>query len=837
MNAPVAFQGTALQIQMMNSFQMNTVVHNMNPEFRLTQSMTSSGTASTSNTMRKDGSFIAENINPRNVNLHGMVKQISPPLKDTKSTNISQNHISLNDKLQDVHSYGHTDATSASHLKSKNVPNTPQYGEVLENDLQSRDRNWKNGVPFSTSLNVSWHLSMQENGACLNASARAMGSENRGLNATAPCRLFNENPLHVTTSKKIPDLEVRERAAIKENLPPANRQKTNPIDTITKTESRPYTMPFKKRLTAIYQQTAEEQATSLNDTTPQGINFVDAPQGNSLHNTPLNLKTFKTFQQPLTSAKTASYDAISQITTLPDSLPTNAFNESPLNLTTVKKFHQQHLSATHREEIPFSPREEERKSLPVRLAPNKETLDNAIPFRKRPRDIDTHVATKEDAIVGDPFKIHRTPLKATAATSFNVVNEKSESLSNFIQSPKSKPVLIEERANEAKCNALPPEAEEGQSLPLYNGPSCSKRQRDVTIKKPAVASDGLTSPRVPLKAVNKNCSNVINENHEYLSNPTQSLKREAVSIESDANTTLCKHSPTQSLKREAVSIESDANTTLCKHSPTQSLKREAVSIENDANTTLCKQFDDMNIGTIEIMLQNLEAWHCTRMRDYQSLKANEIQLAQIVEEKNRLEQKLLSNGRKINETDFEKFLLKKMEKLPDMWPSRQSSQRRSVDSDKQINPTEAGFSSQPKRLENYLPENWAGLPESFVADENGMVVIGPNGTKIAKEQLMSIKWNSSGPAITRKILMALFDRSTLASANLSGKPSPAFIDVGKPLKCQLDPLKVADVTHFMTKCTRMTVREVRLSITTKCADENKMLRIQNKKKDCGESEI
>uniref|UniRef100_A0A1A9ZQ76 BEN domain-containing protein n=1 Tax=Glossina pallidipes TaxID=7398 RepID=A0A1A9ZQ76_GLOPL len=761
MNAPAAFQGTALQIQMMNSFEMNTVLHNMNPEFRLTQSMTSSGTASTSNTMGKGGSFI-----PENVNLHGMVEQIAPPPKDVKSNNISQNHISLNDKLQDVHFYGHTDATSASHIKSKNIPNTSQYSEVLENDLQSHDGNWKNGVPFSTSLNVSWHLSMQENVACLNASARTMGCENHGLNATAPYKLCNEIPLNATTSKKIPDLGVRERGAIKENLPSANRQETNSIDTIIKTESSPYTMPFKKRLRAIYQQTAEEQATSLNDTTPRGTNFPDAPQGNSLHDTPLNLKTSKTFQQQLPSAKTASYDASSQITTLPDTLPTNSFNEPPLNLITVKKFDQQHLSATPREEIAFSPRDEERKSLPVRLAPNKGTLDNAIPLRKRPRDIDTHVATKEDATVDDPFKIHRTPLKATAASSSNVVNKNSQSLSNFIQSPKSEPVLIEERANAAKCNALPPEAEQRKSLTLhnsqtlYNGPSCSKRQRGVnppvTIKKTAFVSD-VTSPRVPLKAVNKNVSNIINEDHEYLSNPTQSLKREAVSIESDAD------------------------------------------------ATLCKQFDDMNIGTIEIMLQNLEAWHCTRMHDYESLKSNEVQLAKIVEERNRLERKLLSNGKKISETDFEKFLLEKMKKLPLLWPSN--------------------------------AENCAGLPESFVADETGMVVIGPNGTKIAKETLMSIKWNSSGPAITRKILMALFERSTLASANLSGKPSPAFIDVGKPLKCQLDPLKVADVTYFMTKCTTMTVREVRLAITTKCADENKMLRIQNKKKDCGESEI
>ncbi|KAI9586471.1 uncharacterized protein LOC119634178 [Glossina fuscipes] len=778
MNAPATFQGTALQMQMMNSFGMNAQLHNMNPEFRLTQTISSPGTASTSNAMSNGSPFIAGNVNPRNLNLHGIVGQITPPLKDPKSNTISQNHLSHNDKLQGVHSYGHTDA---SHLISKNVPNTPQYSAVLENDLQSHDGNWKNGVPFSTTLNVSWHLSMQKNFACFNPSARTMGSENRGSNAITSYRAFNEIPLNETTSKKIPDVEVRESGAIKESLHSAERQERNSIDMITKKECRPYAMPFKKRLRVIYQQTAEEQVTSLNDTTPQRTNFIDALQDNSLRDAPLNLTTFKTFQQSL--AKTASYDATSQITTLPNKPPTGAFNESPLNLTTVKQSHQQHLSATHKEETAFSPKEEEWKSLSVRVAPNKEILGNATPCGKRSRDIDTYVATKEDATVGDPFKFHRTPLKVTAESSSNAVNENSQSLSNFIQLPKSKPVLIEEPANSTKRNALLTEADFANRQTFHDGPSCSKRQRDVDshiiTKRNALASDVLTSPRVPLKAVHKNCSNAINENHDCLSN--------------------------------------------CTEPPT----REAVSIESDANITLCKQFDDMDIGRIETILQNLEAWHSSSMHIYQSLKSNENRFQNQVEEKNRLERRLLSKGVKISETDFEKFLLKKMKNVPDDWPPRELS----VDSDKKTNPIKEVFSSHSKRLENSFPGNFASLPESFVADENGMVVIGPNGTKIAKEKLMSIKWNSNAPAITRKILMAIFDRNTLASANLSGKPSPAFIDIGKPLKYRLDPLKVADVTHFMTKYTTMTVREVRLAITTKCADENKMLRIQKKKND------
>nr|XP_017026090.1 early boundary activity protein 1 [Drosophila kikkawai] len=105
-----------------------------------------------------------------------------------------------------------------------------------------------------------------------------------------------------------------------------------------------------------------------------------------------------------------------------------------------------------------------------------------------------------------------------------------------------------------------------------------------------------------------------------------------------------------------------------------------------------------------------------------------------------------------------------------------------------------------------------------------MVMIGPNGTKVLRSSLSAINWDMTGPSITRKLLCEIFDRDTLAHHTLSGKPSPAFKDCARPSKQQLDPLKVADLVYLMTNSMDMTPREVRTAITTKCADENKMLR-------------
>ncbi|XP_017043974.1 early boundary activity protein 1 [Drosophila ficusphila] len=114
--------------------------------------------------------------------------------------------------------------------------------------------------------------------------------------------------------------------------------------------------------------------------------------------------------------------------------------------------------------------------------------------------------------------------------------------------------------------------------------------------------------------------------------------------------------------------------------------------------------------------------------------------------------------------------------------------------------------------------------------ESPMVMIGPNGTEVSRVSLSAINWDMTGPSITRKLLCEIFDRDTLAHHTLSGKPSPAFRDCARPSKQQLDPLKVADLVYLMTNSLDMTPREVRTAITTKCADENKMLRSRMQRK-------
>ncbi|XP_022224126.2 early boundary activity protein 1 [Drosophila obscura] len=111
-----------------------------------------------------------------------------------------------------------------------------------------------------------------------------------------------------------------------------------------------------------------------------------------------------------------------------------------------------------------------------------------------------------------------------------------------------------------------------------------------------------------------------------------------------------------------------------------------------------------------------------------------------------------------------------------------------------------------------------------------MVMIGPNGTQVSRSSLSAINWDMTGPSITRKLLCEIFDRDTLAHHTLSGKPSPAFRDCARPSKQQLDPLKVADLVYLMTNTLDMTPREVRTAITTKCADENKMLRSRSQRR-------
>ncbi|KAH8393144.1 hypothetical protein KR200_008994, partial [Drosophila serrata] len=113
--------------------------------------------------------------------------------------------------------------------------------------------------------------------------------------------------------------------------------------------------------------------------------------------------------------------------------------------------------------------------------------------------------------------------------------------------------------------------------------------------------------------------------------------------------------------------------------------------------------------------------------------------------------------------------------------------------------------------------------------DNVMVSIGPNNTCVPASIFENINWGVSSLA-TRKLLVSIFDRETLGTHSMTGKPSPAFKDQQKPLKQMLDPLKIQDIIFAVTHKCNATEKEVRNAITTKCADENKMMKIQDGKR-------
>lgn len=104
-----------------------------------------------------------------------------------------------------------------------------------------------------------------------------------------------------------------------------------------------------------------------------------------------------------------------------------------------------------------------------------------------------------------------------------------------------------------------------------------------------------------------------------------------------------------------------------------------------------------------------------------------------------------------------------------------------------------------------------------------LVIIGPNGTSIGRNFYNSIHWSSSSAA-TRQLLVNIFPGEVLATHTLTGKPSPAFLGRERPSKNQLDPLKTSDIVYIVTIKCGVSPREVRATITTKCADSAKKYR-------------
>ncbi|GBP90672.1 Protein insensitive [Eumeta japonica] len=114
--------------------------------------------------------------------------------------------------------------------------------------------------------------------------------------------------------------------------------------------------------------------------------------------------------------------------------------------------------------------------------------------------------------------------------------------------------------------------------------------------------------------------------------------------------------------------------------------------------------------------------------------------------------------------------------------------------------------------------------DAAILSETAKVPIGAGTTLVPKEVYSKINWKSYTMA-TRKLLMAVFSRR---DALADGKASPAFLS--KPAKLCLDPEKVADIVMTVTANSHVKGSLVRSAITTKCADENKMLKLQMQKK-------
>lgn len=104
-----------------------------------------------------------------------------------------------------------------------------------------------------------------------------------------------------------------------------------------------------------------------------------------------------------------------------------------------------------------------------------------------------------------------------------------------------------------------------------------------------------------------------------------------------------------------------------------------------------------------------------------------------------------------------------------------------------------------------------------------VTILGPNGTTVPTSVYLKL-YNSTASLATRLLLSTVFGREILATHSLTGKESPAFKGLEKPPKKQLDPLIVEDIITAVSQFGNGSIREIRLAITTKCADENKMMR-------------
>lgn len=162
---------------------------------------------------------------------------------------------------------------------------------------------------------------------------------------------------------------------------------------------------------------------------------------------------------------------------------------------------------------------------------------------------------------------------------------------------------------------------------------------------------------------------------------------------------------------------------------------------------------------------------------------------------------------------------------------KHSSDKGSSDESSSEKSSNHGSSGQDKSLSPDLSKKSSDNEDSSYDDrypiidpfDSSLVVIGPNGTSIGRNFFHSIQWTSSSAA-TRQLLVNIFPGEVLATHTLTGKPSPAFLGRERPSKDQLDPAKTADIVYIVTSKCGVSAREVRATITTKCADSAKKYR-------------
>ncbi|XP_028158801.1 uncharacterized protein LOC114351699 [Ostrinia furnacalis] len=102
-----------------------------------------------------------------------------------------------------------------------------------------------------------------------------------------------------------------------------------------------------------------------------------------------------------------------------------------------------------------------------------------------------------------------------------------------------------------------------------------------------------------------------------------------------------------------------------------------------------------------------------------------------------------------------------------------------------------------------------------------MMAIGDGHVYVPKCVFKCVDWTSHTIA-TRKLLLAVFPRRTLGTSSLTGKRSPAFPHLAP--KKKLPAKMVSDIIQTVAERCRVSTGLVRTAITSKCADEGKLLR-------------